>query len=89
MKIDKNAIEKIPQFSIGDEVVSRKTGLKSVVVFQDDTTVTTWYPSRIKSTLGYEYLSPWMQVYDAYAIKKTGKIYPELAAALKEMSEAK
>ena len=87
MKIDKNAIEKIPRFSIGDEVVSRKDGLKSVVVFQDDTVVTTWYPSRTKSTLGYEYLSPRMQVYDAYAIKKTGKMYPELALALKEMSE--
>ena len=86
MVIDKNAIEEIPQFNIGDEVVSKSNGIKCVVTYQDGTSVTTWYPNRTRSGLGYYYLSPCIQVYNAYAIKKTGKMYPELAKALKEMA---
>lgn len=84
--IDKNAIEDIPQFNVGDEVVSRSSGIKSVVMHQEGTAVTTWYPCFSKS-IGYIYLSPAMQVYNAFEIKKTGKSYPELAEALSEMLE--
>ena len=86
MRIDKNAIEEIPRFDIGDEVVSKSNGIKCVVVYQDGTHVTTWFPHRTRSDLGYYYLSPCIQVYNAYAIKKTGKTYPELAKALEEMA---
>lgn len=85
MVIDKNAIEEIPQFNVGDEVVSKSNGIKCVVTYQDGTSVTTWFPNRTRSSLGYYYLSPCIQVYNAYAIKKTGKTYPELSKALKEM----
>ena len=83
--IDKNAIEEIPRFNVGDEVVSRSSGLKGVVVFQDGTSVSVWYPLYVKSCFGYVYLSPEKQIYDAFAVKKTGKSYPEFAKALKEM----
>lgn len=86
MRIDKNAIEEIPQFDVGDEVVSKPNGIKSVVMYQDGTSVTTWFPNRTRSSLGYDFLSPCIQVYNAYAIKKTGKTYPELSKALKEMT---
>lgn len=86
MVIDKNAIEEIPQFNVGDEVVSKSNGVKSVVTYQDGTSVTTWFPNRTRSGLGYYYLSPCVQVENAYAIKKTGKTYLELAKALKEMT---
>ena len=85
MVIDKNAIEEIPRFNIGDEVVSKSNGIKCVVVYQDGTSVTTWFPHRTRSSLGYDFLSPCIRVYNAYAIKKTGKTYPELSKALKEM----
>lgn len=85
MKIDKSYCEPIPQFNIGDEVVFKSSGAKAVVMRQDGTTVSTWYPLLLKSSFGYEYISPQHQAVNAFELTKTGKSYAQVADMLSQL----
>ena len=85
--IDKSHVVKIPQFNIGDEVRMKSSGIKLIVTYQNGTDVSCWWTRKRVNSFGSPYYPIYNQQLNAYEIEKTGKKYPEIARALKELCE--